>query len=108
MWKTIGVAISLSYNDSVGEAFYQPNPFWSTDDVNVLYFRKQNGAEFNKYVALFVCTVLRQEKYRYCYGRKWILESMNETIIRLPSKDNRPDWEFMENYMKSLPYGDRV
>ena len=23
-------------------------------------------------------------------------------------KDNKPDWVFMENYMKSLPYGDRI
>ena len=34
-----GNTISLSYNGSVGEAFYQPRPFWATDDVNVLYFR---------------------------------------------------------------------
>ena len=33
-----GNTISLSYNGSVGEAFYQPKPFWATDDVNVLYF----------------------------------------------------------------------
>lgn len=103
-----GNTISLSYNGSVGEAFYQPNPFWATDDVNVLYFKPDNGILFNKYIALFICTILRQEKYRYSYGRKWVLESMKATIIKLPSKYDRPDWEFMENYMKSLPYGDRI
>lgn len=50
-----GNTISLSYNGSVGEAFYQPKPFWATDDVNVLYFREENGVAFNKYIALFVC-----------------------------------------------------
>lgn len=45
-----GNTISLSYNGSVGEAFYQPKPFWATDDVNVLYFREENRAEFNKYM----------------------------------------------------------
>lgn len=59
-----GNTISLSYNGSVGEAFYQPKPFWATDDVNVLYFRKENGVAFNKYIALFICAILRQEKYR--------------------------------------------
>lgn len=103
-----GNTISLSYNGSVGEAFYQPNPFWATDDVNVLYFKSDNGVIFNKYIALFICTILRQEKYRYSYGRKWVLESMKATIIKLPSKDNRPDWKLMENYMESLPYGDRI
>ena len=103
-----GNTISLSYNGSVGEAFYQPKPFWATDDVNVLYFREENEVAFNKYIALFVCAVLRQEKYRYSYGRKWVLENMKSTIIKLPEKSGKPDWCYMENYMKSLPYGDRI
>lgn len=103
-----GNTISLSYNGSVGEAFYQPEPFWATDDVNVLYFRPENGIPFNKYIALFICTILRQEKYRYSYGRKWVLESMKETIVKLPARDGKPDWEYMENFIKSLPYGDRI
>lgn len=103
-----GNTISLSYNGSVGEAFYQLRPFWATDDVNVLYFKEENGIAFNKYIALFICAVLRQEKYRYSYGRKWVLESMRTTIIKLPEKDGRPDYSFMESYMKALPYGDRI
>ena len=103
-----GNTISLSYNGSVGEAFYQPKPFWATDDVNVLYFREENGVAFNKYIALFVCAVLRQEKYRYSYGRKWVLESMKSTIIKLPEKDGKPNWLYMESYIKALPYGDRI
>lgn len=97
-----GNTISLSYNGSVGEAFYQPKPFWATDDVNVLYFRKENGVDFNEYIGLFICTVLKQEKYRYCYGRKWVLDSMKETVIELPSKSDLPDWQFMEDYIKYL------
>lgn len=103
-----GNTISLSYNGSVGEAFYQPKAFWATDDVNVLYFKEENGITLNKYIALFICAVLRQEKYRYSYGRKWVLESMRSTIIKLPAKDDKPDFDFMENYIKSLPYGDRI
>lgn len=103
-----GNTISLSYNGSVGEAFYQPKPFWATDDVNVLYFKDENGINFNKYIALFICAVLRQEKYRYSYGRKWVLENMRPTVIKLPAYEGKPDFNFMENYIKSLPYGDRI
>ena len=104
-----GNTISLSYNGSVGEAFYQPKPFWATDDVNVLYFKKTNGITFNKYIALFICTVLRCEQYRFCYGRKWTLESMKATNIKLPvSSNGKPDWGYMEQYMKSLPFSDRI
>lgn len=100
-----GNTISLSYNGSVGEAFYQPVPFWATDDVNVLYARKEKFS-MNPWVALFICAILRKEKYRYSYGRKWTLELMRDTIIRLPQKNAEPDWAFMEKFMKRLPYGD--
>lgn len=102
-----GNTISLSYNGSVGEAFYQPVAFWATDDVNVLYPRK-NKLMLNPWVALFIVTILRKEKYRYSYGRKWTLELMRDTQIRLPQKNGLPDWAYMEEFMKSLPYGDCI
>lgn len=98
-----GNTISLSYNGSVGQAFYQPIPFWATDDVNVLYFRDKS-ISFNRNIALFICTILKQEQYRYCYGRKWVLDSMNETMVKLPTKDSKPDWSFIENYIESLHF----
>lgn len=106
-----GNTISLSYNGSIGEAFYQPEPFWATDDVNVLYLKSHWNYKLNKYVALFICAILRQEKYRYGYGRKWTLDSMRNTVIKLPSITDAkgratPDWTWMEKYMKSLPYSD--
>ncbi len=93
-----GNTISLSYNGSVGEAFYQAHPFWATDDVNVLY------PKFNltRNIALFICPILRLEKYRFAYGRKWTLEKMNESIIRLPTKNGNPDWQFMEEYIEKI------
>lgn len=96
-----GNTISLSYNGSVGQAFYQPIPFWATDDVNVLYFRDKT-ISFNRNMALFICTILKQEQYRYCYGRKWVLDSMNETMVKLPTKGDKPDWSYMEKYISSL------
>lgn len=102
-----GGTISLSYNGSVGEAFYQPDSFWATDDVNVLYPRQ--GTTLTPWTALFICTILRQEKYRYSYGRKWVLEAMNDTTIRLPqTSSGKPDWAAMERMIKGLPYGDRI
>lgn len=118
-----GNTISLSYNGSVGEAFYQPDPYWATDDVNALYPRYER---FNQYIGLFLATVIKQEKYRFSYGRKWTLKNMQETEICLPvvlGPDKKPaidkkhgysddgyvpDWDFMESYIKALPYGDRL
>ena len=45
-------------------------------------------------------------------GRKYLtsnIESMRSTVIKLPATvTSKPDYMFMENYMKSLPYGDRI
>ena len=98
--------ITVNYNGSVGEAFYQNQPFWASDDVNVLY---ADGWELNKYIALFVITVIKTNVYKFSYGRKWTLEKMKESVIKLPkSLDGSPDWVYMESYIKSLPYSDRI
>ena len=103
-----GNTISLSYNGSVGEAFYQPEPYWATDDVNALYLRPEYGT-LCPATALFVCSILKHDKYRYSYGRKWTLDKMKTTKIKLPATaDGKPDWQWMENYIKTLPYGDRL
>lgn len=103
-----GNTISLSYNGSVGEAFYQPVPYWATDDVNALYLRAEYGI-LCPATGLFVCSILKHDRYRYSYGRKWTLDNMNVTKVKLPATpDGKPDWQWMENYIKSLPYGDRL
>lgn len=99
--------ITVNYNGSVGEAFYQKEPFWASDDVNVLYAK--DFWTLNQYIAMFIITVIKANKYRFGYGRKWTMEKMKETIIKLPSDINgKPDFEYMEKYIKSLPYSDRI
>ncbi len=99
--------ITINYNGSVGESFYQSEPFWASDDINILYAK--DFWEMNKYIAMFLVTVIKANKYRFGYGRKWTVEKMKETAIKLPSKeDGMPDFAYMENYIKSLPYSDRI
>ena len=96
-----GNTISVNYNGSVAEAYYQPVPYWASDDVNVLYPRFKMTA----LTAIFLCTLIRRERYRFNYGRKWHLERMVEASIRLPATDaGKPNWDFMERLMGSLPY----
>lgn len=99
--------ITVNYNGSVGEAFYQSDSFWASDDVNVLYAKKE--WKMNKYNALFLITIIKANKYRFGYGRKWTLEKMKDTTIKLPSKkDGTPDFKYMEKYIKKLPYSDKI
>lgn len=100
-----GGTIGVRYNGSVAEAFYQPVSYWATDDVNVLYPKFTMTPE----TALFLCTVIRREKYRFNYGRKWHLERMHESVIKLPvTARGKPDWAYMKRYVKSLPYSSQI
>jgi hypothetical protein len=98
--------ITVNYNgNGVADAYYQPQPFRASDDVNILYPK----FELNSPRALFVCTIIRAEKYRFSYGRKWGLERMKESVVRLPSgPDGEPDWPFIEAYIGSLPYSKSI
>ncbi|WP_236861595.1 restriction endonuclease subunit S [Candidatus Magnetominusculus xianensis] len=96
-----GNTITVNYNGSVAEAFYQPEPFWASDDVNVLYPK----FAMNPFAALFLVTLIKLEKYRFNYGRKWHIGRMEISEIKLPvTIEGNPDFDFMENYIKSLPY----
>jgi hypothetical protein len=90
-----GNTITVSYNGSVAEAFYQDEPYWASDDINVLYPK----FEMNRDKALFVITLIKHEKYRFNYGRKWHKERMEESVIKLPAKNGKPDWDFMEQFI---------
>ena len=92
--------ITVSYNGSVAEAFYQTEPFWASDDVNVFYPKTSLLLE----VALFITTLIRKEKYRYNYGRKWKLETMKQSLLKLPvTKKGTPDFAAMAAIIQALP-----
>jgi hypothetical protein len=100
-----GNVISINRNGSVGEAFYQPVPFCSTEDVHIFVPR----FPLNALVAMFLCTLIRREQYRFGYGRKWGIERMKKSVIRLPVDSSRqPDLQYMEKYIMSLPFSSQI
>lgn len=59
----------------------------------------------NNYIAMFIVTVINMEQYRYNYGIKCNQSRIKNMKIKLPvDSGGNPDWVFMENYIKSLPY----
>ena len=57
---------------------------------------------------MFLCTILNKLSYKYQYGRKLNGNRLKNEVIMLPTKDGEPDWQYMEDYIKSLHYGDRI
>lgn len=96
-----GNCIAVTVNGSVCNAFYQSEEFTCSHDVTALY---PIGHELTPPHALFICTVIMKEKYRWSYGRKpHDIKKFGRSIIKLPvTQDGSVDWDFMERYIKSL------
>ena len=89
---------------SVGYCTYQPIDFIGSTTLVAGYNKK-----LNRYNALFLVSIFDLERYRYSFGRKYKKNVIENSLIQLPSihnteNKNEPDWQFMEDYIKSLPY----
>ena len=104
--KIFANCLAVTNNGSVGYAYYQAKPFTCTHDVNPLYLK---GCKINPYIALFLCTLIEKERFRWAYGRKWRPIRMPSSKIKLPvTPSGTPDWQFMEDYIKSLPFSRNI
>lgn len=98
----MGEGGALTIDSAVsGYCAYQDRPFSASDHVEKLTPRFR----MNKYAAMFLVAVINLERYRYNYGRKCSQTRLRKAKIRLPAAlGGEPDLEFMERFVKSLPY----
>lgn len=111
---------------SIGYNIYINQDFFGTINLALGY-----NDNLTKYNALFIITVLDLERPKFSFGRKR-KSTLKNTTIKLPAKpklndkgeqeyeeieDNGkkikkplydPDWQYMEDYIKSLPYADLI
>lgn len=104
-------------------AFYQTERFCATSDVNVL----SPNFVISDAIGLFITTVINfNENFRWNYGRQCRVGNTKKVMIKLPvlldengevfcdksRKFNKegfvPDFEYMENYINNLPFGDHL
>ena len=101
--KGNGIMFICDGEGSVGYANYMDQDFIGSTTTSIGY-----NPKLNKYNAMFIITIIDQEKYKFSYGRKYRAH-IEETMVKLPVDSyGDPDWLYMENYIKSLPYGDRI
>ena len=94
-----GGTLTVAYNGqkAMGKAFWQPKPFWASDDVNVLYPK----FELNEQIALFLQPVFWEASHAFSYDDKWNKAAMEQTTLTLPVvADGSPDWEYMQCFMQ--------
>lgn len=117
-------AMSLALGGSfLGSCFIQKVPFYTAQNVGIL----QEKEPLSIHTKLFISTLIRNEcKIKYqAFGRELnshfrkdftfklpVLMDGNDYVIDSEKKYSKcgyiPDWKWMENYIKSLPYGDRI
>ena len=96
--------ITCAGGGSVLSTFLQEEPFYSGRDLYLLIPLYPMG----RLAKLFCITVIKANKYRYSYGRQANITLPYLELMLPANAEGAPDFDFMENYMKSLPYGDRI
>lgn len=96
-----GNVLTVAKDGGVAETFYQKESFCSNTHINVL----KPKYKLNPYIGLFLTTIIRNERYRFSFGRAWGLNRIINHKIKLPvDATGKPDWQYMEDYIKSLSY----
>ena len=96
-----GGLMTVAYNGqkATGKAFYQPIPFWASDDVNVLYPK----FSLTEYIALFLAPLFWEAGRPYSFGDKWGKDVMESDYLTLPANaSGEPDWDYMDKYMRTI------
>lgn len=112
-----GNAITVSYNGSVGQVFYQEHPFWASDDVNVLYLKNH---KLDRELFGYLGASLYRAGKAFSYTFKWNLARMRDTMLMLPIQTDTsgqpiidpdytyhpdgfmPDWKYMTEYIRAI------
>lgn len=90
--------ISLANSGSVGTAFYEPFAFVASDHVTSLKCK-----EANKYIYLFLKTVLEKQGSNFNFNREINDLRIKKMRVMLPVSDNgKPDFQFMEDFVCEL------
>ena len=96
-YKVYNNFISVNF---LGNAFYQENN--ASLDMKVHCLKLKNK-ELNKYLALFLVTIINKLTTSYSYANQLSSTSITQLQLPLPiTPEGTPDFDYMENYMKNL------
>ena len=105
-WSTeSGGVLTVAAVFGTGACFYQAKPFSTNGAVRKLIPK----FAMKPHTSLFLTALINKESFKYNYGRAFSQSRIKNTVISLPVKENgEPDWEFMENYIKTLEYSGSI
>lgn len=80
--------------DMFGNAFFRDYNFFADD--NIIIFKND---VLNTKQLLFINIALQYLTQIFDYRNQFRIASIDNLKIKLPTKNNQPDWEYMENYI---------
>jgi len=92
---------TITIGRQTGVAFYQPDEYFETDNILIL-----TNSKINQWSGLFIAGAYNNSTAsKFSYGRVASIGKIKVEYINLPiTAEGKPDYEFMERYMKSLPF----
>ncbi|TCK69943.1 restriction endonuclease subunit S [Lonepinella koalarum] len=88
--------ISISF---LGTIFY--HPYKASLDMKVHCLKLRNK-ELNANIALFLIGVIKKHLYSFAYDDQLSSTVLPTLSIRLPIRNDIPDWEYMENFIDNI------
>lgn len=90
-----------------GKCFFQSEKFIGSDHVEILEVKNEYKKFINKYTVIYLQTLLNFYLDKYEYSRKRAQKRIELEYLSLPIDEKcKINWEYMEKYIKTLPYAE--
>lgn len=91
---------TIAFGQDTATMFYQENPYFTGDKIKILECKYDN---FNKINSMFLISVMRKSFSTFSWGANSFSEKViNNQEIKLPTKDGKIDFEFMDACIREL------
>lgn len=99
--------LSVTSNGDAGKVYLQNQPFVIAQDAYVIYLKDDDRENVYLFMA---CALEKLLMPKYSYTNKAGWNKVKKEIIELPAKNDKPDFDYMEEYIEEikLKYVDKL
>lgn len=94
---------TIAFGQDTATMFYQEKPYFTGDKIKVLRPTLENNGRFNKTNAQFFLVAMRKAFESFSWGTSsYNVKIIKSQMIKLPTKDGKIDFDFMESLVAEL------
>ena len=91
---------TIAFGQDTATMFYQNEPYFTGDKIKIL---KPKFKKFNQDNAQFFLTAMEKSFSSFSWGSSsFNVKIIESQMVKIPIKDGKPDFEFMENFIAEL------